>query len=77
MQSMEKSLSVCLLRADGLDQSKRRVPRTLAAKSHLHERLIRPALHIQMSHAVGHALMFAVLDADVFKSTSTNWETMA
>ena len=46
LHEIEKSLSVALIRADGLDQAKHRCPRALV-HGHAWQRLLRPALHIQ------------------------------
>lgn len=46
LQEIEKTLSIALIRADGLDQAKHRCPRSLVQGHHF-QRLLRPALHIQ------------------------------
>jgi hypothetical protein len=73
MSSLSKRLSSFLLRVDGVDQAKFRVPRVLL-KSHAFEKLIRPALHIQGAWCHGFGFHFAVADADCRKDTNNNVE---
>ena len=76
LQSIQRELSVVLLRADGLDQAKHRVPRALQP-THAWDKLWRPPQTIQMVHASGHGLHFAVLDFDVPKNTNSNVECIS
>ena len=76
LQSIQRELSVVLLRADGLDQAKHRVPRALHP-THSWNKLWRPPQTIQMVHASGHGLHFAVLDFDVPKNTNSNVECIS
>jgi hypothetical protein len=71
--NLSKRLSSCLLRVDGVDQAKFRVPR-VALKSHAFEKLLRPALHIQGAWCHGFGFHFAVADADCRKDTNNNVE---
>ena len=76
LQQIQRSLSVVLIRADGLDQAKHRIPRTLQP-THAWDRLWRPPATIQMVHGAGHGLHFVVLDYDVPKNTNSNFECVA
>ena len=71
--NLSKRLSSCLLRVDGVDQAKFRVPR-VTLKSHAFEKLLRPALHIQGAWCHGFGFHFAVADADCRKDTNNNVE---
>ena len=73
MINLSKRLSSCLLRVDGVDQAKFRVPR-VSLKSHAFAKLIRPALHIQGAWCHGFGFHFAVADADCRKDTNNNVE---
>ena len=59
LQLMEQS--VLLLRSDGLDQAKHKVPRTLV-HSRSFEEVIRPAMHCQMIWAHCWGFQFAISD---------------
>ena len=76
LHQMERNLSVVLVRADGLDQAKHKVPRALT-KTHVFDRLWRPALHCHMVWSHGFGLHFALSDPDTLKSTNNNWECIA
>ena len=69
-------VSLQLLRADGIDQAKFRVPRQ-NLKTHALDSLIRPALHVQGCWAHGFGFHFAVADEDQKKDTTTNVEVIA
>ena len=56
-----------LIRADGVDQAKFRVPRC-TMKTHSFDKLIRPALHVQGAWCEGFGYHFAVADADLKKT---------
>lgn len=71
--TLSKRLTSCLMRVDGVDQAKFRVPR-VALKSHSFEKLLRPALHIQGAWCHGFGFHFAVADADCRKDTNNNVE---
>ena len=73
LNQLAKRFSSILLRVDGVDQAKFRVPRVLR-KSHAFEKLIRPALHIQGAWCHGFGFHFAVADADARKDTNNNVE---
>ena len=74
--SLSRSVSLMLMRVDGVDQAKFRVPRT-NVKTHLTDKLIRPALHVQGCWAHGFGFHFAVSDADNRKDITTNVEAAA
>ena len=74
--SLARKFSEWLLRADGVDQAKFRVPRK-ASKTHAFEKLIRPALHVQGAWCEGFAYHLAVADADMKKDTNNNIEVIA
>jgi hypothetical protein len=74
--SLSKRLSSFVLRVDGVDQAKFRVPR-VALKSHAFEKLLRPALHIQGAWCHGFGFHFAVADADSRKDTNNNIEAQS
>ena len=76
LSSMARQSSFWLLRADGVDQAKFRVPRC-ATKSHAFEKLIRPALHVQGAWCEGFGYHFAIADADMKKDTNNNIEVIA
>ena len=73
LRDIQRSLSVVLIRADGLDQAKHKCPRSMT-KTHGFEALLRPSLSVLMLWAQGHALAFEIKDADVFKNTNSNVE---
>ena len=70
------SQSLLLIRSDGLDQAKHRVPRVLQKTKAL-ENVIRPALHIQMCWMHGYDVCFHVADPDMRKDTVVHVETLA
>ena len=76
LSSLEQQFSHMLLRIDGVDQAKFRVPRCLT-KTHSFEKMIRPALHVQGAWAHGFAFHLAVADADMKKDTNNNVEVLA
>ena len=65
--AMARQTSFWLIRADGVDQAKFRVPRC-AMKTHSFDKLIRPALHVQGAWCEGFGYHFAVADADLKKT---------
>ncbi|CAE7423854.1 unnamed protein product, partial [Symbiodinium sp. CCMP2592] len=73
LRDIQRSLSVVLIRADGLDQAKHKCPRSMT-KTHGFEALLRPSLSVLMLWAQGHALAFEIKDADVYKNTNSNVE---
>ena len=76
LNTMARQSSFWLIRADGVDQAKFRVPRC-ATKTHAFEKLIRPALHVQGAWCEGFGYHFAVADADMKKDTNNNIEVLA
>ena len=76
LNTMARRSSCWLIRVDGVDQAKFRVPRC-ATKSHAFEKLLRPALHVQGAWCEGFGYHFAVADADMMKDTNNNMEVMA
>ena len=68
--------SVLVLRADGLDQAKHKIPR-LHQPCKSVENLLRPCCHIQMTWAHGHGFMFGVGDPDMKKNTVSNVDCLA
>ena len=74
--SMARHASFWLIRVDGVDQAKFRVPRC-AMKTHAFDKLIRPALHVQGAWCEGFGYHFAVADADLKKDTNNNIEVVA
>ena len=74
--SLARQFSFWLLRIDGVDQAKFRVPR-LTQKTHAFDKLIRPALHVQGAWCEGFGFHFAVADADMKKDTNNNIEVLA
>ena len=68
--------SVLLLRSDGLDQAKHKVPRTLI-HSKSFEEIIRPAMHCQMIWAHHFGFEFALSDPDVKKDSCTHMDVIA
>ena len=63
----DTGLKVLLMRSDGLDQAKHRVPRELIQSKTFSE-LIRPACHVMMNWCHGYSFHFAVSDADCYKA---------
>ena len=76
LAALAHQLSHVLMRLDGVDQAKFRVPRQLV-KTHAFEKLIRPALHVQGGWVQGFASHLAVADADMKKDTNNNVEVLA
>ena len=76
LSDLSRKLSAVLVRVDGIDQAKFRVPRVLQ-KAHAFDRLVRPALHIQGIWAHCFGFHFAVADADMHKNTNNNVEVLA
>ena len=76
LNTLGRQLSHLVMRVDGVDQAKFRVPRALK-KTHAFDKLIRPALHVQGAWAHGFGFHFAVADADCKKDTNNNVEVMA
>ena len=76
LSTMARQSSFWLIRADGVDQAKFRVPRC-ATKTHAFDKLIRPALHVQGAWCEGFGYHFAVADADMKKDTNNNMEVIA
>ena len=64
MNTIARRMSLMLVRIDGMDQAKFRVPRALK-KSHITDALLRPALHIQGVWSHGFAFHLAIADADI------------
>ena len=67
LMAMARQTSFWLIRADGVDQAKFRVPRC-TTKTHSFDKLIRPALHVQGAWCEGFGYHFAVADADLKKT---------
>ena len=76
LTTLARQFSHVLMRLDGVDQAKFRVPRQLV-KTHAFEQLIRPALHVQGGWVQGFAFHLAVADADMKKDTNNNVEVLA
>ena len=74
--SLARQFSCWLLRIDGVDQAKFRVPR-LTQKTHAFEKLIRLTLHVHGAWCEGLGFHFAVADADVKKDTNNNIDVLA
>ena len=64
--TMARQSSFWFIRADGVDQAKFRVPRTLT-KTHAFDNSIYPALQVQGALCEGFAYHFVVADADMKK----------
>ena len=67
LNDMARQTSFWLIRADGVDQAKFRVPRC-AMKTHSFDKLVHPALHVQGAWCEGLGYHFAVADADLKKT---------
>ena len=76
LSSIGKELSSILVRADGADQAKFRVPRD-NQRTHAFDTLLRPALHVQGCWAHGFGIHLAVADGDMKKDTNNNIEVIA
>lgn len=74
LQLMQQS--VLLLRSDGLDQAKHKVPRCLT-HSKAFEDVIRPAMHCQMVWCHCWGFQFALSDPDVRKDSATHCDALA
>ena len=68
--------STLMIRSDGLDQAKHRVPRVMV-KSKSFEELVRPAMHVQMVWAHTYGISFAIADPDFRKDSSTHMDALA
>ena len=68
--------SVLVIRSDGLDQAKHKVPRT-HVKSKTFDELIRPACHVQMIWVHGHGFSLSVADPDFCKDTNNHVDALA
>ena len=60
------SLQVLLLRSDGLDQAKHKVPRSLVQSKTFSE-LVRPACHVMMTWCHCYSFQLGIADPDCFK----------
>ena len=67
---------VLMLRTDGLDQAKHRMPRILQPQKAV-ERLPRPVCPVNMCWAHGHCFAFSIQDMDTPKNTATNLENVS
>ena len=76
LNTLARQSSFWLLRVDGVDQAKFRVPRC-KTKTHAFGKLMRPPLHVQGAWCEGFAYHFAVADADMKKDTNNNIEVIA
>ena len=65
--TMARQTSFWLIRADGVDQAKFRVPRC-TTKTQSFDKLVCPALHVQGAWCEGFGYHFAVADADLNKT---------
>ena len=68
--------SVLVIRSDGLDQAKHKVPRA-HVKSKTFDELIRPACHVQLIWVHGHGFSLSVGDPDVCKDTCNHVDALA
>ena len=76
LSAIAQQSSFWLIRVDGVDQAKFRVPRCMT-KTHAFDKLIRPALHVQGAWCEGCGYHFAIGDADMKKDTNNNIEVIA
>ena len=74
--AMARQTSFWLIRADGVDQAKFRVPRC-AMKTHSFDKLIRPALHVQGAWCEGFGVSFCGGRCRPKKDTNNNIEVVA
>ena len=68
--------SVLVIRSDGLDQAKHKVPRALV-KSKTFDELVRPACHVQLIWIHGHGFSISVSDPDMKKDTAVHVDALA
>ena len=68
--------SVLLVRSDGLDQAKHKVPR-MSVFSKAFTELVRPAMHVQMMWAHFHSFEFAISDPDLKKDSVTHMDALS
>ena len=68
--------SVLLVRSDGLDQAKHKVPR-VSTFSKAFTELVRPAMHVQMLWAHFHSFEFAISDPDLKKDSATHMDALS
>lgn len=68
--------SVLVIRSDGLDQAKHKVPRA-HIKSKTFDELIRPACHVQMIWIHGHGFSLSIADPDFCKDTNNQVDSLA
>ena len=68
--------SVLVIRSDGLDQAKHKVPRA-HVKSKTFDELIRPACHVQMVWVHGHGFSLSIGDPDFCKDTCNHVDALA
>lgn len=68
--------SVLLLRSDGLDQAKHRVPRVLV-HSKMFDTVIRPAMHCQMIWCHFHLFEFCISEPDVRKDSTVHMDALS
>ncbi|CAK0812887.1 unnamed protein product [Prorocentrum cordatum] len=76
LSQVAQNLSVLVLRVDGVDQAKFRVPRT-HSPSHAFEKLLRPALHVTGAWSHGFGFHLAVSDCDMKKDSNNTIEVIA
>ncbi len=70
------STQVLLVRSDGLDQAKHKVPRSLVQSKTFSE-LVRPACHVMMTWCHGFSFQFGIADPDCFKDSSYHMDALA
>jgi hypothetical protein len=68
--------SVLAVDVDGVDQAKFRLPK-VSIKTHMFEKLHRPALHVSGVWCHGFCYELGVSDADMYKNTNNNVEVIA
>lgn len=68
--------SVLLLRSDGLDQAKHKIPRCQTFTKSFTQ-LVRPAMHVQMLWAHFHSVEFAISDPDIPKDSCSHMECLS
>lgn len=76
LANLGRDLSHVVIRIDGVDQAKFRVPRVLRT-THDFDKLVRPALHVQGAWCHGFCFHLAVSDADMKKDSNNNMEVLA
>ena len=67
---------VCIM-ADGMDQSKFKLPRVVERSSKLLQRLFRPTLHVSATWCHGYRLTFFVSDEELKKDSETQLEVLS